>query len=346
MKFLRVFLCIALCFALIFSACSCADGNKSDVRDPKPQSTLFFDYFDTVSTIYDYSGLSGAEFDKLAEYVKEGLKEYHELYDIYNEYEGKNNLALINRLAGQGAIKADPRIIDMLSFAKEMYTRTSGNVNVAMGAVLEIWHEYRAEGKEVPNREQLLSAAEHTDIEKLIINKENLTVELLDPEMSLDVGAVGKGYAVEMIAAELEALGYTSIVLDVGGNLRAIGEKPSGNGWATGVQNPDPADVKKPYVYTAELKNGAIVTSGSYQRFYTVEGVDYHHIINGKTLMPENYYTSVSVISDSSALSDALSTAIFNMRYEEASEFVNGFLGIKVVLVMPDGEVSVLPQTK
>ena len=144
-----------------------------------------------------------------------------------------------------------------------------------------------------------------------------------------------------MIARILEAEGRSGYVLDVGGNLRTVGTKPSGDGWRAGIT--DPQNPYLPiYVYETVLKGEALATSGVYERSYTVEGVRYHHIINGETLMPENYYLSVSVKSSSSALSDALSTAIFNMKYDEAKSFVESQTGLFIVLVMPDGEVRTL----
>ncbi|MBE6643793.1 MAG: FAD:protein FMN transferase [Ruminococcaceae bacterium] len=299
---------------------------------------MFYDYFDTVGTFMDYSGMSDEKFDALADRVEATLAEFHKLYDIYNEYEGITNLASVNKNAGNGQLKVDEKIVDMLLYSKQMYSLTGGKVNVAMGAVLEIWHNYRTAGKEIPGMDILTAAAEHTDINSLVIDEENLTVELLDPKMSLDVGAIAKGYAVEMTAKMLEAEGYTSLVLDVGGNLRAIGEKPSGKGWTAGVTNPA-SPYSQTYVYTMEIKNAALVTSGGYQRFYMVDGVRYHHIINGETLMPENYYLSVSIKSPSSALSDALSTAVFNMKYEDAAAFIDKLDGVFAVFVLPDGEV-------
>jgi thiamine biosynthesis lipoprotein len=322
------FLAVILFFLVAFSSCI--------HESPKPKSKVIsFEYFNTVTTFYDYSGLNSEEFTNVTSLVKEKLSEYHRLYDIYNEYEGITNLASLNKNAGSGALTVDKKIIDMLLFSEEMYKLTSGNVNVAMGAVLEIWHNYRSVGESLPSMEMLKEASLHTKIEDLIIDEEKRTVELRDSKMSLDVGAIGKGYAVEMIAAELEAMGYSSFVIDVGGNLRSIGEKPDGSGWKTGVKNPSGSG----YSYTMEMKNSAVVTSGSYERFYTVDGVNYHHIINPETLMPENYYLSVTVKSDNSAFSDSLSTAIFNMKPEEAESFISSISGVFVIFVMPDGGV-------
>ncbi len=339
---MKRFLCSILLLSLLLSLFSCMDSEDLNKNGGVKKRSLY-DYFDTVGTFYDYTDSTEKEFEKLADRVEESLLEYHKLYDIYHEYEGTTNLATLNKTAGTGAKKVDKRIIDLLLFAKEMYEDTDGNVNVAFGAVLSIWHEYRDSGKgtELPPMDELLLAAEHTEIDDLIIDEENLTVELRDPKMSLDVGAVGKGFATEAVAKMLEEEGKSGYVLDVGGNLRLIGKKPNGTGWSAGVINPDRTSLQS-YVYTMTVSDCALVTSGSYERFYTVEGVNYHHIINPDTLMPENYYLSVSIKSKSSAISDALSTAIFNMKFEEVEIFVNQHPDIFVVLVMPDGEVRTL----
>lgn len=310
-------------------------------------SRTFYEYFDTVGTLYDYKGLSRSEFNNLADRVENELRVYHELYDIYNEYDGLTNIATLNANAGKGAVKVDKKIIDLLTLSKELYTLTDGEMNIAMGAVLSIWHDCREEANKdqskarVPSDAELKAAAVHTDINDLIIDKMSETVELCDPEMSLDVGAIAKGYAVEMVAKLIETEYGGGFVLDVGGNLRCIGTKPDGSGWTAGIRNPDSSALET-IVYKTEVKNAALVTSGSYERFYTVDGARYHHIINSESLCPENYYASVSVMTESSTLSDALSTALFNMEYEELKDFIAKSDGIFVVIVNKDGEVETL----
>lgn len=334
------FLCAALLFLILFSLISCENPNSQNTQiTPKKRS--FYDYFDTVGTFYDYTDSAEADFESLADRVEGMLSEYHKLYDIYREYEGITNLATLNRTAGTGPVKVDKKIIDLLLFSKEMYGITDGRVNVAFGAVLSIWHDYRTAGVELPPTDKLRSAEEHTDINSVIIDEESSTVEILDPKLSLDVGAVGKGFAVEAVAKMLEDEGRSGYVLDVGGNLRAIGKKPNGSGWSAGILNPDRTSMQT-YIYTMTVSDCALVTSGTYERFYTVGGVNYHHIINPETLMPTEYYLSVSVKSNSSATSDALSTAIFNMKYEEVLSFVKSNSDIFVVLVMPSGEIRTL----
>ncbi len=303
------------------------------------KNRIYYEFFDTVSTIYDYTGGSEDDFRQVAMHFEDRLEYYHKLFDIYNEYDGINNLATVNRLAGREEVKVDSELIDFLLFAKEMHGKTDGNVNVAMGSVLSIWHKYRTIGVELPPIEELAAAEDHTDINDMIIDREASTVYLADPKMSLDVGAIAKGYAVERIADSLMGYGITSYVLDVGGNLRAIGTKADGSSWKTGVQNPRPEDGKS-YVYYLYVEDSSVVTSGDYQRYYTVDGKKYHHIINKDTLMPAEYFSSVTVMVEDSGIADALSTALFNMDYESGVALLNQFEDISVVWVTHDGEVK------
>ncbi len=316
--------------ALFASLSSCGEEER--------KSKTYYDYFDTVSTLYSFADDSDDVFCANAEAFRQEMATCHKLFDIYNSYDGVNNIKTVNDMAGKGAVKVDGRIIDLLSFSKEMYVKTSGAVNVAMGSVLRIWHECRGDGKRVPTEEELTLASLHCDIEKLVIDKAKGTVELLDPEMSLDVGAVAKGFAIDRAASVLRSRGAAAYAIDVGGNLYAIGEKPDGKPFKTGVENPDGGD----YPAYIDVKNGAVATSGDYQRYYTVAGVTYHHIINGKTLFPSNYHRSVSVYSGSAALSDALSTALFNTEsYGAARNLIRSIGGVReVIFINKNGGVE------
>lgn len=330
---------IALIAVLLL--CLPAAGCK---KGPQRYTKYSFDYFDTVTTVIGYAESEEA-FDAVYQEIKSQLEEYHRLYDIYTRYEGLNNLCTVNETVGgvHAMVKVDQKILDLLIYAKEMYTLTAGKVNVAMGSVLSIWHEYRNTGisnpaaAAVPPMEKLQEAAKHTDIQKVILDEEASTVFLADPAMKLDVGAVAKGYAAEMVADTLEQKEITGYLLNLGGNLRAVGKRADGKPWVAGIENPDTADEQNPYVATLSLEGQALVTSGSYQRYYTVEGKRYHHIIHDKTLMPENDYLSVSVLCDHSGLGDALSTALFNMEYQEGSALVASMNGVEALWVLPNG---------
>ena len=305
-------------------------------------TTHSLDYFDTATTITGYE-TDRESFDAVSAEIIKLLDEYHRLYTIYHRYDGMENLCTVNDLVDgvHRKLTVDSRIIDMLSYAKEMYTLTDGHINVAMGSVLSIWHDYRTAGlddpasAEIPPMDKLENAAMHTNIEDLIIDKENSTVFISDPEMTLDVGAIAKGYAVEMIAKDLETRGITGYVLNVGGNVRTIGTKPDGEKWLAGIENPDTSS-EEDYVEYLNLSGESIVTSGSYQRYYTVNGKNYHHIIDTQTLMPSDRYLSVSILCNSSALADALSTALFCMDLSEGLALIESIPNVEAMWILPD----------
>ena len=319
-------------------------------EEDEPELTRFttnaFGYFDTVTTISGYAE-TGEEFQAIADEICAELEVYHQLFDIYNRYDGVENLYKINKLySGEHrVITVDRKIIDMLLYAKEMYQLTNGKMNIAMGSVLSIWHDYREEADEnfgvgeLPPMDALVAAAEHTDINDLIIDEENSTVYLADPEMKLDVGAIAKGYAVEMVAKMLEERGITGYVLNVGGNIRTIGAKGNGEKWMAGIENPG-LDIDESYIAYLGLAGEAVVTSGSYQRYFLDKnGNEYHHIIDGETLMPADYFVAVSIICKHSGMGDGLSTALFCMPLEEGMAIINSLDGVEAMWTFPDGTI-------
>ena len=324
---------VVLIFLLL---CGCSNKNKTEKF-----TDYSFDYFDTVTTIVGYE-TNKQIFDENCKKIKKQLEEYHKLYDIYIKYENINNLAVINE--SKEPIKVDEKIIDMLSFSREMYLKTNSHVNIAMGSVLKIWHQYRTEGisdpvnAKLPPFDILRTASEHTNIENLVIDETNNTVFLNDAEMSLDVGAIAKGYAVEQTALYMQKNGLEGYLLNVGGNIRIVGKRQDGEKWKIGIENPNTSDTDNPYAEYLELEGMSLVTSGSYQRFYVVDGKNYHHIIDAKTLMPAEYFASVSVLSQSSAVADALSTALFSMDYEKGRELIEKTENTEALWILPNGE--------
>lgn len=339
-KRLSVCAVIILAVLQVFSFASCKASEKTKF------SAHYFDYFDTATTIVGYEK-SKEEFDAVCKEIKALLNEYHRLFTIYNRYENFTNLVTVNDVddGKHSKVTVDPKIIDMLLFAKDMYNKTDGEVNIAMGSVLSIWHLYRNEGLDdpanakLPPMEKLKEASKHTDIDNLIIDSENNTVFIADPMMTLDVGAIAKGYAVEMVAQHLIEKGVTDYILNVGGNIRTIGNAgKQDNPFKVGIENPDTDNEEKPYIEYLKVSGLSVVTSGSYQRYYVVNGENYHHIIDPETLMPGTKYRSVSVLTDDSGIGDAFSTALFLMNYEDGLALVEKTENVEAMWVMPDGE--------
>lgn len=293
----------------------------------KKYEITYFEYFDTVTSIIGYE-TSKKNFTNNANLIKEKLKEYHELYDIYHEYEGLNNLCTVNKKASISPVKVDQKIIELLLFAKEIYILTNKMVNVSMGSILKLWHEAREYATQyptdsyLPNYEDLLEAKKHIDFDKVIIDEKNQTIYFEDDQIQLDVGALAKGYATEQIAKMLKKDNISSYVLDVGGNIRIIGSKNNNKPWTVGIKNPN-QNSDNTNIQVVQVQDKAVVTSGSYQRYFTVDGKNYHHIINPNTMYPENNFVSVTIITNNSGLADGLSTGLFNMSLEEGKKLIN-----------------------
>ena len=340
-KTVSLILLIAIISGALF-LCSC------DGKEEKTQKTLynasFITLFDTVTVIKGYEETQ-EEFAAVAQEVFSFLEGYHKMFDIYYEYSGINNLCTVNKNAGKPVV-VDPEMLDMLDFAIEMHKKSSGKVNIAMGSVLSIWHDYREEGinhpedAKLPTNEELQAAYEHTDINNIKIDREASTVTLLDDKMRLDVGAVAKGYATELAARFLESKGKTGYILSVGGNVRTVGKKADGGDWRLGVENPFHTDGGDEYVCKINVPGGySLVTSGNYQRYYTVDGKRYHHIIDPDTLFPRDEYVLVSVLTRDSGVADSLSTALFNMSVEEGKQLLGQLEDAEAVWYYSDGTV-------
>ena len=313
-------------------------------------TTIFYDVFDTVTQVIAYCE-SEEEFNTQMQALHQDLIAYNQLYDIYNDYDGVVNVKTINENAGKAPVQVDDRILSMLELARQMYDLTGGKINIAMGSVLGIWHDYREAAEQnaseadntLPTQEELEAAAQHCDINDLVIDEDAKTVYLSDPEMSLDVGSVGKGYAVEMVAQAAEARGLTSALISVGGNLRAIGVKPDGSQWSGGVENPWNASEfytsDSSYVAAVNMSDMALVTSGDYQRYYVVDGVRYHHLIDPATLWPAAYFNGVSVLAPDSGVADCLTTGLFCMPLEEGQKIVESLDGVEALWCTTDGQL-------
>lgn len=300
-----------LLMALLLTGCA-----KVSKQEQKQYTATFLDLFDTMTSIVGKAD-SGEAFRQQAQLLHDELLEYHQLFDIYNDYDGLVNLKTVNDQAGIAPVTVDGKIIALLKDCQNYYDLTEGRVNVAMGSVLNLWHEAREAGindpvnASLPQQDKLEAATEHTGIESLVIDEEASTVYLTDPEAKLDVGAVAKGWSAQWVCENAPS----GLLVSVGGNVCATGPKDeTGTPWVVGVQDPDGGEA---YLHTLYLTKGSIVTSGDYQRAYVVDGKTYHHIIDPDTLYPGTWWRSVTVLCEDSGLADALSTALFLLPKDE-----------------------------
>lgn len=308
--------------------------------------------FNTFDTIIEFSSYTKTEeeFNKYFKLVNDEFNRLHKLYDQYNDYEGINNIKTTNDMAGKEPVKVDKDLIEMLDFSKKMAKEYSMKTNIALGSVLDIWHEYREAGIEdeknakLPNMKELEEALNYTNIDKVVIDKENSTVFLEDENMSLDIGATSKGYASQLVMDKVKDLGCNSAILSAGGNVVSLG-KPMESGkekWGIGIQNPETnkGDTGSSIVEVVYGNDISLVTSGDYQRYYEVDGKRYSHIIDSETLMPADNFKSVTVLAKDSGVADYFSTTLFILPLEEGRELIENIDDVEALWIDKDGKIT------
>lgn len=326
-------LALMVCVLLLTSCAASAETQR--------YTASFLDVFDTASQLVIYAD-SQEEANHLAQLIYSELLRYHKLFDQYNDWPQVTGVYEVNQKAAAEPVTVEAELFDLLRFAKDMAVLTDGKTNIAMGSVLKLWHQAREDGLNhpesayLPDEDALKHAAQHTNPDDLVLDEEKGTVFFADPALQLDLGAIAKGYAVEQVAKMLEADGVNGVLLSIGGNVRAIGVRPDGTAFPVGVQNPD-LQSEQNHIAIISLKNASLVTSGSYQRFYTVNGQQYHHIIDPATLMPARHLWAVSVVTKDSGLADALSTALFNLPLEDGQQLIASLPEAEALWVLMDG---------
>lgn len=280
---------------------------------------------DTVMALTAY-GPNGADA------VRRGGELLEELDGLLSVTEEASALSRANRAGGEPVEVPDP-VRELLAEALSLCGETEGALDVTVYPAVRAWGfttgEYR-----VPGEEELAALLERVDCSRVTLEGNVLTL----PEgMELDLGAVAKGWAGDRLMELFAACGVTSAIVELGGNVQALGAKPDGSPWRVAVRAPEGG-----YAGALELVNQAAVTSGGYQRYFERDGETYCHILDPATLRPvRNGVASVTVVTDRGAAGDGLSTALFVMGREGAEDFWRTRRDFDFLLLMEDGTAAV-----
>ena len=319
-----------LALALVFAVVSILfAGGSKEVK----KTASYYTYFDTVCTITIWDQDSSGQFDEICSKAEALISKYNRLFDIYHEYGNVNNLYTLNHACGE-YVCLDDELVEFLHFCIDMYNLTLGMTDISLGPVLSLWHKARCDTGVLPSQEALEGAAVHTGI--WLIEFDGNNVRLSDSLASLDVGAVAKGWVCEKVFEYLKSTGCGSFIVDIGGNIKVSESKPDGSLFTVGIKNPS---LDGTLAAKLNLSDASCVTSGNYERYFTVDGTKYCHIIDPYTLQPASYFASVSVIAGDSGVADALSTALFSMPYEKGLELVSALENVKVIWIFENGEI-------
>ena len=313
-------------FCIVLSLLFLSGCAPASVKD---EETLQFFAMDTVMSVTVSDGDNGA-----AGAVQTLI---YDLDEALSRTQENSEIALLNNSAGTGnSVALSETILDLLKSAVSLSERTNGAFNPAIAPIMDAWG-FTKDKKHVPSDEELQKLLPLLNLDSLEL--ENGKALLSVKGMSLDLGAIAKGYAGDKAIALLGEFGVSSALVSLGGNITAIGTKPDGSGWRVAVRDPND---QEGYLGVLTLTDKTVSTSGGYERFFEQDGVIYHHIIDPKTGYPAlSGLQSVSIVSASGTVADALSTALFVMGEENALALWRGSDDFEAVLVRDDGKVLV-----
>ena len=290
-------------------------------------------YMDTYIELKIYTKKDQKMVSQLFDKVDQMYKTYHQLTDRYNPYDNIINVYYLNHsLANQTEIMLDQKLYDILKYGIDKYKESKGLVNIALGNLIDVWKPYR------DNQTGLPSATELNNIASILIDDIRLTENHSFSKInnvSLDLGALAKGYATEMVGRFIEKDGYPKYILNAGGNVKT-GDYYQHGKYKIGIENP----TNKNEIYQViKGTNISVITSGGYERFYTYNGVSYHHIIDAATRYPANNMKSVTVITKDSGYGDFMSTYLFLLPISEGVEVVNKMDNLEAIWYANDGKI-------
>lgn len=324
---------IALLLSLLLLLPAIGCGRESAAgQDQLPLSRTYF-LFSTIITIRVFDeGMTEARFDRIGELLET-------IDQQLSRQLADSEIDQLNRQAGIQPVAVSEETYRVVEEALQFAKKSGGRFNPAIGPLVDLWAIGNG-GDSVPSSEQIAEALALIDYEDVALYPQERKIGLARPGMSLDLGAIGKGYAADVIAEYLRSEGMKSALIDLGGNLLTLGAKPDGAPWSIGIQ--DPAEQRGAYLGTLQVVDKTIVTSGVYERFFKADGQVYHHLLDSATGYPfRNDLLSVSIVTDESIIADGLSTSVFGMGLEEGVAFVEQWDGVDAIFVTEDNQVIV-----
>lgn len=295
---------------------------------PRERSQTYTDtLFDTV--------ISVQIFDSVDENVLKGCEKLCKKYDsMFSNKIEDSEISRINS-AGGNPVEVSKETIKLIKKGIYYSEMSDGAFDITIAPVSSLW-DFKAETPSVPSPEAIAEAVSHVNYENIII-RDN-TVKLADPQAGIDLGAIAKGYIADRIKDYLEEEGVRHAMINLGGNVLAMGSKLDGSDYNIGIQKP--FDETGEPITSVKISDKSVVTSGIYQRYFKADGKIYHHILDPNTGYPcENNLYSVTILTDSSLTADALSTTCFLLGYDRGMKLINQLDNVDAVFITNDNQI-------
>lgn len=261
-------------------------------------------------------------------YIDSSIIEITRIENLISEWIPSTQVSQINRNAGIKPVKVDKELFDLTQRAIGFSKLTDGAFDISFAAADKIW-KFDGSMTEMPSAEAVKESVAKIGYENIVLDPENLTVFLKLPGMKIGFGATGKGYAADKTKALMQSNGIKAGIINASGDMNSWGKQPNGKNWTLGITDPaNPGDV----LAVLPLKN-AVVTSGNYEKFVTIDHKRYSHIIDPRTGYPANGLVSVTVFSESAETANGFSTAIMVLGKDAGLKLIDKTPGLSAVII-------------
>ncbi|MEG1482308.1 FAD:protein FMN transferase [Clostridium sp.] len=301
-------------------------GEKKS-KDPITRTELFMGTAIKI-TIYDKSN------EKI---LDKAFKRVIEIEDLVSINKEGTEITELNNNAGIKGVKLSDDSFNIVKKGLEYSKLSNGGYDLTIGPLVKLWSIGLPEAK-VPNKNEIIDAIKKIDYKNVNINEDTKEVFLTEKGMMIDLGSIAKGYAADEIVKLLKENGVKEAIVDLGGNIYALGLKEGDKEWKVGIQ--DPFTDRGNVVGSVKVSNKSVVTTGIYERFIEKDGVKYHHILNPKDGYPyKTELAGVSIIADESVDADGLSTLVFTKGLDEGIKFIESLDGVDAVFITENRNV-------
>jgi len=279
-----------------------------------------------------YVELWGEEAAKTEEAIDAVMADMRRIDELMSHYKPESQLSKINARAAQEPVQVDPELFDLIKLSTHYSIITEGAFDITYASV---GHLYDFPHHVKPTEAQIKAALPGVNWHNMLLDQKHHTVRFEHQGMRIDLGGIGKGYAVDHGIGILQARGFQHALVTAGGDSRIIGDR-MGRPWVIGIRNPDD---KNQVVTRIPIVNSAMSTSGDYERFFDEGGVRYHHIIDPRTGHSASKVRSATILGPTATETDGMSKTAFVLGAQKALEIINRMPQYDAIFVTPDGKI-------
>lgn len=323
-----IFIIMVLLITML-AGCSFKDINSKNetIKLTKSQQS-----FGTIMTITLY----GSDKAHIEELEDKAFEEIIRLEKIFSARREDSELSYVNANAYNSPVPVSDELYYVMSEALKYNRSSSGALDISIGKLVDMW-AIGTDNERVPSKEELEKVSGMHGCQYIELDDGNKTVHFLSDKVKLDLGAVAKGYAADVIKSYILKLDSGSYgILNFGGNVCTIGEKENGDAWVIGIT--DPFNTSSAY-FSLNIKDECVVTSGNYERYFEKDGIRYHHILDSMTGYPaQKGIVSASIIGANSLECDALSTACYILGVENGLALIDSIPSVEAVFIDENGK--------